>query len=83
MLWNFYNKDRTNTIIEKDDTQTCVEFYDLLSKYDDYKFNFTEFEINEFNKTLSAQSIRSVDESPYYNENLDFDQQSPEFWESF
>ena len=85
-IWNFYNRNRGDTIIEKNGTQSYVKFRDLLSKYDTEsehnKFDITELEISEFNKTLSAQPIRSIEENPYYNENLDLDQQDPEFWES-
>ena len=84
-IWNFYNHNRANTIIEKDGTQSYVEFKNLLSKYntenEDITFDVAE-DIEKINKTLFAQSIQSVDENPYYDENLDFDQQSPEFWES-
>lgn len=86
-IWNFYNRNRDNTIVEKNGTQSYVKFKDLLSKYntesEHNKFDITEWEITEFNKTLSAQPICSIEENPYYNENLDFDQQNPEFWESF
>ena len=85
-IWNFYNRNRDNTIVEKNGTQSYVKFEDLLSKYDTEsaynEFDLIEWEITEFNKNLSAHSIRSIGENPYYNENLDFDQQNPEFWES-
>jgi len=75
-IWNFYNRKRTDTIIEKNEIQTNVDFEELLSKYngdcDDDCFDFNDLK----------PSSNSVYDNPYYNENLDFDQQDPEFWES-
>ena len=75
-IWNFYNRNRSNTIIEKDDTRAYVEFEGLLSKYiagsDDNEVDYDDI-----------PSSKSAYDNPYYNENLDFDQQSPEFWDSF
>lgn len=67
-------KNRYNS--RKNEIQTNVDFEELLSKYnedcDDDCFDFNDLK----------PSSNSVYDNPYYNENLDFDQQDPEFWES-
>ena len=85
-IWNFYDKGRIDTIIEQGDVQHTVLFKDLLSKYNiefiNNEFDMIDFEIAEINKSLTARSVQSINENTY-NENLDFDQQDPEFWDSF
>ena len=75
-IWNFYNRKRTDTIVEKNEIQTNVDFEELLSKYNE-DFDDDCFDFNDL-----KPSSNSVYDNPYYNENLDFDQQDPEFWES-
>ena len=75
-IWNFYNRKRTDTIVEKNEIQTNVDFEELLSKYNE------DFDDDCFDFNNLKPSSNSVYDNPYYNENLDFDQQDPEFWES-
>jgi len=74
-IWNFYNKKRNDTIVEKGMQKRTIRFSELNTMCED--FNDTEsYEDDDSN------NYSSIYRNPYYNGMLDLDQQSPDFWDS-
>lgn len=82
-IWNFQGKFREDTIVEKDGIKKTILFKDLLIKekmsvededfVDDY----------EYSNNYDENDNESAYDNPYYNDNLDFDQQDQEFWNQY
>lgn len=72
-IWNFYNRGRVNTKVEKGEIKKNIDFDDLLLKYNEVDCYYDDYDDTSF---------YSAYDNPYYNDNLDLDQQSIDFWES-
>lgn len=74
-IWNFYNKKRVDTIVEKGLDKSTIKYSELIT-------------IQE--KSYIAESYEddydcdypSIYNNPHYNNILDLNQQDPEFWDS-
>lgn len=79
-VWGFYGKDRTETLIKKDNVKLYVKFSDLVDNENRISVD-DETEKNDINYS-NAYVDKSAYDNSYYNDSLDFDQQDQEFWES-
>lgn len=92
-IWNFAGKNRESTMVEKDGKAWVVQFKALnpdlnitpqkkyynsgISPIDTYP------EIHHYNPYYFEEyEIITPEDNPYYDESLDMDQQSLEFWEN-
>lgn len=75
-LWNFYGKKRDGTSIRIGGMMNIIYFNDLRRKGID-KESYVQFK-----EVYYDESFSSASSNPYYNDCLDMDQQSPEFWDS-
>lgn len=76
-IWNFYKKNRINTSVEKNGVRSNVYFNDL------YRPNDYSVQRNTPTFYSNDDYHRSAYDYPGYNDSLDMDQQSIEFWNNF
>lgn len=76
-IWNFHKKNRTNTFVEKDGVRSNVYFNDL------YRPNDYSVQRNTPTCYSNDDYNRSAYDCPEYDDRLDMDQQSIEFWNNF
>ncbi|MGL5691998.1 MAG: WG repeat-containing protein [Bacteroidales bacterium] len=76
-IWNFYKKNRTNTSVEKNGVRSSVHFNNL------YRLNDCSVRRNTPTCYSNDDYQRSVYDYPEYDDSLDMDQQSIEFWNNF
>lgn len=74
-IWNFYKKNRRNTLVEKNGHKQSVLFSDLYRPNDYSRSNNHISDYKDYHK--------SVYDYPEYDDRLDIDQQSIEFWNNF
>jgi hypothetical protein len=58
-----------------------VCFYTVYFKDEDFVTLRNKW--NRYEMELENEDYTSVHDNPYYNDNLDMDQQDPDFWDSF
>lgn len=75
-IWNFYKAGRGDTRVEKDGKSWNVRFCDLVAQNKNISIIESHYERYEDESTYSAY------DNSYYNDCLDMDQQSMEFWDS-
>lgn len=87
-IWNFVEKKRMSTMVEKDGKAWEVYFSNLnpeLLINNDFDLNKHMETIKyreEYNPIYYDEKIVTPYDNPYYNDALDMDQQSQEFWDS-
>ncbi|MBE7685495.1 hypothetical protein [Tenacibaculum piscium] len=87
---NLYEKYLSYEFLDNDLTKetmpTIISFIQMLqinkSVFIEEIDEFDEFEFKNYNYDNYNDDYTRPDDSPYYNDGLDMDQQSPEFWDS-
>lgn len=79
-LWNFYGKKRESTYARIGDKSSQVNFKKLRKNR--LVEEYIEENENDYIYRSTTDSFASACDNAYYNECLDMDQQSPEFWDS-